>query len=159
MNYQCSHISDIRGDLYIFQMIDQLICPFFRAGTDSQDRTTFSMKLFLGKLMVWTGFQQRIIDRYVFQLLQCLRKLESILTDPLHTQTKCLHSDNIQIGIHRSQTASHISPDSISKLHQISKFSILFIFFHSRISLRIPREVSTVNNNSADGISTSVYIL
>ena len=108
--------------------------------------------------MIWTGLQQRIVDRYTFQFLQCLGKPESVITDPLHTKTKCLHSDNIQISVHRSQTAAHVSPDSVPQFHKISKLSVFLIFLHSRITFRTPGKVSAVNDNSTDGISTSIYI-
>ena len=139
-------------------MIDQLICPFFGTCTDSQNRSTLSTKLFFCQFMIWTGLQQRIVDRYTFQLLQCLGKPESVITDPLHTKTKCLHPDNIQISVHRSQTAAHVSPDSVPQFHKISKLSVFLIFLHSRITFRTPGKVSAVNDNSTDGISTSIYI-
>ena len=85
MDHQSSHITDIGCNLYIFQMIDQLIRPFFGTCTDSQNRSALSTKLFFCQFMIWTGLQQRIVDRYTFQLLQCLGKPESVITCLLYT--------------------------------------------------------------------------
>ena len=56
------------------------------------------------------------------------------------------------------ETPTHISPHIVSKSCSVSKLSVFAVFLHCRISVFIPFELSTIHDDSADGIAASVDV-